>query len=173
MRRFSFLLLFGFAFLLSGCVVRTYESTKDRLDQDLSAGNRGYLMGKAPADEKERKATREIRVVEVELRNPIRFEKKNKAVPSSAAQANIETGYTNEPVPTEVAPASFEKYTVAKGDTLQKISQKYFGTTKKWMKIYDANRDVLKGPDKIRPGQVINIPQLGKETMKEPAANLK
>ncbi|MDP2961005.1 MAG: LysM peptidoglycan-binding domain-containing protein, partial [candidate division Zixibacteria bacterium] len=169
MKRFSFLLLFGFAFLLSGCVVRTYESTKDRIDQDLYTGNRGYLMGKAPAEETERKSTREIRVVEVELGSPLRFEKRKKAVPSSAAEENIDTGYMNEAVPTEAASQGFEKYTVQKNDTLQKISQKYFGTTKKWMKIYDANRDVLKGPDKIRPGQVLNIPQLGKETMKEPA----
>jgi len=58
----------------------------------------------------------------------------------------------------ETPSVSMEKYTVQKGDTLQKISQKFFGTTKKWYKIYEANRDVLKSPDKIYPGQVINIP---------------
>ncbi|OGX17785.1 MAG: hypothetical protein A3K83_06695 [Omnitrophica WOR_2 bacterium RBG_13_44_8b] len=65
---------------------------------------------------------------------------------------------------------TFVKYTVQKGDTLQKISQKTFGTTKKWMKIYDANRDVLKGPNQIYPGQVIKIPV---DSLKEAPRNLK
>lgn len=50
-------------------------------------------------------------------------------------------------------------YVVKNGDTLQKISDKVYGTTKKWKKIYEANKDVLKGPDKIKPGQKIVIPE--------------
>ncbi|MDD5574911.1 MAG: LysM peptidoglycan-binding domain-containing protein, partial [Candidatus Omnitrophica bacterium] len=50
-------------------------------------------------------------------------------------------------------------YTVMPNDTLQKISQKFYGTSKRWKVIYDANKDVLKSPDKIYAGQVINIPQ--------------
>ena len=51
-----------------------------------------------------------------------------------------------------------KKYTVIKGDTLQKISKKFYGTTKRWMEIYNVNKNVLKSPDAIHPGQVINIP---------------
>ncbi|MEI6631878.1 MAG: LysM peptidoglycan-binding domain-containing protein, partial [bacterium] len=53
---------------------------------------------------------------------------------------------------------SAEKYTVGKNDTLQKISKEFYGTTKKWLKIYEANKALLKGPDKIYPGQVLSIP---------------
>ena len=50
-------------------------------------------------------------------------------------------------LPTVVTQGTDEKkYIVQKGDTLQKISKKFFGTTKKWPKLYDANKDVLKGP---------------------------
>jgi len=50
-------------------------------------------------------------------------------------------------------------YVVRKGDTLQKISKKFFGTTKKWRAIYKANRKALaKGPDKIHPGMKLVIP---------------
>nr|MBU1327838.1 LysM peptidoglycan-binding domain-containing protein [Candidatus Omnitrophota bacterium] len=50
-------------------------------------------------------------------------------------------------------------YIVQKGDTLQKISEKFFGTTQKWKSIYDANKHILKSPDRIRPGQKLAIPK--------------
>ncbi|MBL7085206.1 MAG: LysM peptidoglycan-binding domain-containing protein, partial [Candidatus Omnitrophica bacterium] len=34
-----------------------------------------------------------------------------------------------------------------------------YGTTKKWLSLYKANKDKLKGPDKIRPGQTLVIPE--------------
>ena len=57
------------------------------------------------------------------------------------------------------ASAEKEYYVVQKGDTLQKISEKFFGTTKKWKDIYEANRKVLKSPDRIRAGQKLVIPK--------------
>jgi len=71
-----YLLALAFVFALSGCVVRTYQVAKDRLDQDLGSGNRGYLKGQAPYSEaKERKTKRSNQVVEIELHSPIKFEK--------------------------------------------------------------------------------------------------
>jgi nucleoid-associated protein YgaU len=55
--------------------------------------------------------------------------------------------------------AKVESYTVLPNDTLQKISLKVFGTTKKWKNIFDANSDTLKSPDRIYTGQVLKIPQ--------------
>jgi nucleoid-associated protein YgaU len=46
-------------------------------------------------------------------------------------------------------------YTVVSGDSLSKIGSKY-GI--QWKAIWDANRDVLKDPDKIYPGQELRIP---------------
>lgn len=57
------------------------------------------------------------------------------------------------------APRSGQTYTVRKGDTLQKISQRFYGTTRQWRKIYEANRGTLKhGPEKIMPGMKLRIP---------------
>jgi len=47
-------------------------------------------------------------------------------------------------------------YEIKSGDSLSKIAQKYPGMT--WQKIYDANKDVIKDPNKIFPGQKIKIP---------------
>jgi len=52
-----------------------------------------------------------------------------------------------------------EYYVVQKGDTLQKISEKIFGTTQKWKSIYEANKNILKSPDRIRVGQKLVIPK--------------
>jgi nucleoid-associated protein YgaU len=49
-------------------------------------------------------------------------------------------------------------YIVKKGDTLQKISQKAYGTTTKWRKIYDANKKTIKNPDKLSEGEKLIIP---------------
>ena len=172
-------------FLLSGCVVRTYPLVRDRVDQDLSAGNRGYLAGEAPAASEDRPTTRTTQVVEVELRSPLKFERAPRSKPVQAAEGSEapaqesfdeeltgNRGYMSESVSPEAAqPAgAFEQYTVQKGDTLQKISKKFFGTTKKWPKIFAANKETLSSPNKLRPGQVINIPTEG---LKETKENLK
>jgi nucleoid-associated protein YgaU len=60
------------------------------------------------------------------------------------------------PAGTASAPAG--SYTVQKGDTLSKISKQFYGDANAYKKIFDANRDQLKDPDKIQPGQVLRIP---------------
>ena len=49
-------------------------------------------------------------------------------------------------------------YTVKAGDTLSAIAKAQLGDANKYMKIYEANRDQLSDPDKIKPGQVLKIP---------------
>ncbi len=46
-------------------------------------------------------------------------------------------------------------YTVVSGDSLSKIGAKY---DVPWKAIWDHNRDILKDPDKIYPGQELKIP---------------
>lgn len=49
-------------------------------------------------------------------------------------------------------------HTVAKGDTLSKIAKQHYGKASKWPLIFEANRDQLDDPDRIKPGQVLRIP---------------
>lgn len=49
-------------------------------------------------------------------------------------------------------------YTVKPGDTLSKISKQFYGSPTDYMKIFDANRDQLTDPDKIKVGQELKIP---------------
>lgn len=55
------------------------------------------------------------------------------------------------------APAE-QHYTVVAGDTLSAISKRFYGEANKYSKIFEANRDILKDPDHIKPGQSLKIP---------------
>jgi nucleoid-associated protein YgaU len=152
---------------LSGCLVRSYELTQPRVDQNLESGNRGFLMGSAP-DVGERKMTRTTQVVEFEIGKPMRFERRSRMTQEAPAEQesvvlDTQESYVQEEAPLDVSmqrAPSYQSYVVQKGDTLQKISNKFFGTTKKWHKIYEANKGELRGPDKIYPGQTIRIPDV-------------
>ena len=48
-------------------------------------------------------------------------------------------------------------YEVVAGDSLSKIAKREYGNAGEWKRIYEANRDTLKDPDKIYPGQKLNI----------------
>ena len=50
-------------------------------------------------------------------------------------------------------------YTVAAGDTLSKIAKMFLGDANKYMAIFNANKDKLTDPDKIKVGQVLTIPK--------------
>lgn len=51
-------------------------------------------------------------------------------------------------------------HTVVSGDTLSKIAKEYYGNAMKYPVIFEANKPMLKDPDKIYPGQVLRIPHL-------------
>lgn len=51
-------------------------------------------------------------------------------------------------------------YTVVSGDTLWRIAEQEYGSGSKYMKIFEANTDILEHPDRIRPGQKLRIPEL-------------
>jgi len=188
-------------FVVSGCVMRTYTTEMDRVDQEIY-GNRGVIMGTPPAVEEttQVRKTRTIYNLEVEVPSAYkpRAEEKVKTndkelygnrgylqgslspekevYVSSGGEEKVSTatrlsgGMSSAKMPQIVysEPSSSsgsasvvqkEYYVVQKGDTLQKISQKVFGTTQKWMSIYEANKHVLKSPDRIRPGQKLVMPK--------------
>lgn len=151
---------------LGGCLTRTYVTQKPRVDREIK-GNQGYLLGEPTQAEKEHKVkeTRTISVLEVELGSHHPKELQPKEVtPAVITETPKET--ENDIIEGEETPAldvafgekKYTSYTVQKGDTLQKISQKFYGTTKKWKMLYEENKDVLKSPDKVYPGKTIKIP---------------
>jgi nucleoid-associated protein YgaU len=51
-------------------------------------------------------------------------------------------------------------YTVQRGDTLSKIAREHYRDASKYPTIFEANRPMLKDPDKIYPGQKLRLPPL-------------
>ncbi|MFH1692465.1 MAG: LysM peptidoglycan-binding domain-containing protein [Candidatus Omnitrophota bacterium] len=173
---FFCLMSFFLVLFLAGCKtgtspvqVRTYTVEEPRVDQNLAEGNRGYLMG-CPQDtekDKNRKLTRTKYVAEFEFVSKAKDGSKEDVIEEDVdleIAQEPEDEYLIEEIAVEEKPVAVKetktvKYTVGKNDTLQKISMKFYGTTKKWKKIYDANSDKMKSPDRIYKGQVLNIPQ--------------
>ncbi|MDB6163560.1 MAG: LysM peptidoglycan-binding protein [Xanthomonadaceae bacterium] len=75
--------------------------------------------------------------------------------------ANRSPGFADVQSHSDTVPASGgDTYTVKHGDTLSQISQHHYGRASHWHAIFDANRDQLDDPDRIRPGQVLRLPAL-------------
>jgi nucleoid-associated protein YgaU len=51
-------------------------------------------------------------------------------------------------------------YVVVSGDSLSKIAKREYGNANEWNRIFEANRDILKDPNKIFPGQKLKIPPM-------------
>lgn len=62
-------------------------------------------------------------------------------------------------VEADVEPPTERYHMVAAGDTLGHISQKYYGKAGEYMKIFEANRDILDDPNLIKVGQKLKIPE--------------
>jgi len=148
----------------AGCAVRTYTITKEKVDQNLSDGNRGYMQGTPPPVDPNRSTTREISVVEVEIGKTNVSKKKTsvKKVPAATNNAieenKIEPAQTTE---TALSEPKTTTYIVQKNDTLEKIAARpeIYGDSKKWYKIFKANESTLKSPNRIYPGETIKIPR--------------
>ena len=75
--------------------------------------------------------------------------------------SNVQSGGSStapgapEPVATS---GSGRTYVVASGDSLSKIAKREYGDASKWRRIYEANKDLIKNPDLIYPGQELKVP---------------
>lgn len=163
---------------IAGCTARTYSVRKDREDQQMT-GNVGYVGGTPPPEAKDRtgdKMTRKTYVLEINTgstktqdaraeeivreADEIAERAKRTSVPARTYQAGQPQPTRRVSTPlTEPAQPSFVEYTVQENDTLQKISMKFYNTNRKWSQIYEANKGIIKNPDRIKPGLMLRIPQ--------------
>jgi hypothetical protein len=78
---------------------------------------------------------------------------KIKAVDAAYADLTADIGIdASLPVPARI-------YEVVSGDTLSKIAKRFYGDAAQYKKIFDANTDQLKDPDKIQVGQKLKVPE--------------
>jgi len=116
-----------------------------------SSSDTPNTYNKVVLDEKSGKSSDELSKLSDEISNVINTEE-------SISKNN--TSYTQE-IAKEVKTREKEmRYiTVKKGDTLGKIAKKVYGNVMYYKKIYEANPDILRRPDRIYIGQKLRIPE--------------
>ena len=149
------------ALLISGCHTAMQVSEHPRVDLELVGGNRGYLVGMPPAA-REMQTTRQM--VETVVEVPSFYKPRRAGAPASleeTAPPETDMGVQQESVQVGGAPGKYDTYVVQKGDSLWSIAAKpqIYGNANRWRRIYDANRDLLKSPDRLRAGMTLKIPR--------------
>jgi nucleoid-associated protein YgaU len=76
----------------------------------------------------------------------------NRCPPTTGSAAGVSTA-----AQTPNAPAATQ-HRVAAGESLSTIAQRYYGDPRQWVRLFLANRAALSNPNRIFPGQVLNIP---------------
>lgn len=148
-----------------GCHTATRVKDVPRVDLEVenAGGNRGYLAG-TPPPATGWKTTRQIIETDVEL--PSFYTPKHggpPANPEEAAPAEAGTSEASTEAAQKIAAPSgpYDTYIVRKGESLWTIAAKpnIYGKATHWRRIFDANRDILKSPDRVRAGMKLKIPR--------------
>ena len=158
-----------FLIVCFGCSVKTYSVLKERPDREM-AGNQGYVMGGSSQKKETTQKKRKTYVTEIEFGKQEYEQKEAVSVQQLSEEATADDYYILEEKPIvldelssqaqEEASQTMTTYVVKKGDTLEKIAARpdVYNNKNKWHKIYEANKDIIKNPDRIKPGQVLKIP---------------
>ena len=117
-----------------------------RLENLHMADNKLYIRAEAPSQDVKNKVWDQIKLVDPSFSDLTA----DIDAPAAAAAAAASAG----------GPSSAARtYTVQPGDSLSKISRQFYGDANKYMKIFEANKDKLSDPDKVRAGMDLVIPQ--------------
>lgn len=111
--------------------------------------NKLFIQGAAPSEEAKNEVWNQIKAVDPSYSDlTCDLTVDPSLAPAQAQAAAASAGGTS----------ATRTYTVQPGDTLSKIAKEMYGNSNNYSKIFEANRDKLESPDKIRPGQQLTIP---------------
>ena len=107
--------------------------------------NKLYIRGAAPSQDAKNKVWDQIKLVDPSYSADLIADIQAPAAAAAAAGAGG-TGSTSR------------TYTVKPGDSLSRISKEVYGNADLYMRIFEANKDKLSEPDKIKAGMQLLIP---------------
>src|SRR5688572_29237203 len=107
--------------------------------------NKLFIKGTAPSEDAKSKFWDQIKLV-------------NPNADDITADISVETSRAMGAAAGGGASKGGEIYEVKSGDNLSKISKQFYGDANEYMRIFYANRDQLRDPDKIQVGQKLTIP---------------
>jgi len=125
---------------------------EDDGDRRISSSEIKKLRAMLDEDEKNTSTRPSINLAEAGLDEP------ESAPP--AASTNAPTAMANPFAQKEKKPKRLipETYTVEEGDTLMRISARFYGTNRKWREIREANKTIISSDGRVKTGQVIKLP---------------
>lgn len=94
--------------------------------------------------------------VTIKLKQYVEYSTKTVQVTKKATKTTAKK--TTKRKSTKKTSSTKKTYTVKKGDCLWNIAKKYYGNGSYYTKIYNANKDKIKNPNLIYPGQVLTLP---------------
>lgn len=126
--------------------VLNFMNTQNVQLQNLNMeGDKLFIRASAPSQDVKNKVWDQIKLVDPNYSDLIA----DIQAPAAAAAAAAAGG----------GPSTTERrYTVQPGDSLSKISKEFYGNANQYMKIFEANKDKLSDPDKVRAGMDLIIP---------------
>jgi LysM repeat protein len=127
-------------------VLNLMQSDNVQLQNLNMEGDKLFIRASAASQDLKNKVWDQIKLVDPSYSDLIA----DIQAPEAAAAAAAAAGGA----PTSAA----RSYTVQPGDSLSKISHHFYGNASEYMKIFEANKDKLSDPDKIRAGMELTIP---------------
>lgn len=109
-------------------------------------GSKLFIRASAPSQEVKNKVWDQIKLVDPN------FSDLNADIQAPAAAAAAAAAASS------TSTIAARTYEVKPGDSLSKISKEFYGNANQYMKIFEANKDQLSDPDKIKPGMKLSIP---------------
>jgi nucleoid-associated protein YgaU len=113
-------------------------------------GTKLLIRGVAPSAEIKNRVWDQIKLIDAtfsDLTCDISVSQRQQAPATMTAGASVSGGQAQR------------HYTVKAGDTLSKISREFYGDPNQYTKIFNANRNILRDPNTISPGQELVIPE--------------
>lgn len=130
-------------------VVNSMQQHQVRLENLNMQGDKLFMRAEAPSQDAKNRVWDQIKLVD-----PTYSDLTADITVNEAAAPKTQTAGASANAGTQT-----RTYTVKPGDSLSKISRELYGDANKYQKIFEANRDKLSDPDKIRAGQELVIPE--------------
>jgi len=134
-------------------VFQSIQQEQIRLTHVNMEGNKLFIQGDATSEQAKNRIWDQIKATDTNWQNDLIADIRvtgNAQQQTSNAQS---IGRKQSPGAT-----AGRTYTVKPGDSLSKIAKEVYGSANDYMKIFEANRDTLRDPNMVHPGQELKIP---------------
>lgn len=132
-------------------VFQAIQQEQIRLAHVHLEGNKLFIQGDAPSEQAKSTMWDQIKATNPNWQSDLIAD--IRVTGQAPAQAS------NTQASSPQSPGSGERtYTVKPGDSLSKIAKEVYGNANEFMRIFEANRDKLRDPNVVHPGQELKIP---------------